>query len=82
VGKHDKRGANLGGESSGRHGRKTGGAAYTAGEPTDRGTLTCPRCQGATTVERPHLETDEDGGFAGADVMTCPNCGGEGTVGA
>lgn len=72
----NKRGGNLGGRS----GKKRGGGQYTSETPIDQGTLTCPRCEGSGSVERPHLETDEDGGFSGNDTMDCPRCSGSGTV--
>jgi DnaJ-class molecular chaperone len=80
VGIFDKRGASPNGQSSGSDGRKRGGTQHTADNPVDQGPLTCPRCQGTGSVERPHVETDEDGTFAGNDVQDCPRCDGKGKV--
>jgi hypothetical protein len=80
VGKHNKRGANLGGSSSGTGGTKRGGSAHTAAESIDQGTLTCPRCDGSGGVGRPTLEADTDGAFAGEHDQKCPRCDGTGRV--
>jgi DnaJ-class molecular chaperone len=76
----NKRGNTGGGASSGRDGTKRGGKDYTPEISVDQGTMTCPRCSGSGEVRRPHVETDEDGGFTGSDQMDCPRCGGSGTV--
>jgi DnaJ-class molecular chaperone len=78
----NKRGANQGGNSTGRDGAKRGGRNYTADtdHPRDRGTLTCPTCLGSGQVDRPLVEGDEDGAFAGAGRDDCAACDGTGKV--
>ncbi|WP_256789878.1 hypothetical protein [Frankia sp. AvcI1] len=67
----DKRGNTGGGSSTGRSGQKRGGSGHTGdpGDAIDRGTLTCPKCNGSGKVGAPAAEADEDGMFDGASKI-------------
>lgn len=62
-------------------GRKRAGRDFgTPEHRVERGTLTCTDCNGTGEEDRPQLETDEDGPFAGTAGRKCGTCSGTGKL--
>lgn len=51
---------------------------HEPGVAPGRTPLDCTKCEGAGQTRTARLESDRGEPFDGAEVVTCPNCGGSG----